>query len=623
MSDQLSDSMVDTLIAEKEAEKVSLGAISNNLTNEEIDKQIQYKMSEQQKAQEEVDYGEPDEQWKKALPTKWLRDRAGAGAYREGERSLLGNVFERPVKANAAAIIEGRNAMKEGRTSNKGEAYREGALYPEQQISLQEKKVNEWYDYTDSIRPDWVEDNAFFRNVYNEFQSIGGAGASGAGFAESMATNPAGLLLSLATMGGGPKVAPKVASQVKPGFSNVMRNAGDAATTSKVTGAPWRSAKMFAQRSRADYMTETLAPRAFRAYNENMQKFSTGIEQTARKVGMNPKAIKYVRQNGYNNVTRSNEAVGGAENVYAKVKMGIERNIQQADDAYSGLLQRAPNKPYKINKTYNVTKNIVQKELKSVDLRGNLIESRYNNLNPSDKVLTDLYLDMNKSLIAPGKVRPTGGIDKADFRIYRHQLNRGYKSPNNQKVIQSLHQEMERGGVTGLKKAKSLYSKAKNMENRFVDIKNGKLKGPLTEAKMQNYFKMSSEDQAALQQVENYTKVPFIKDLKDLNAGKELMKLEKYNLQKFQNSFQTAMQGAKRKMVVDEFRPLIGDKEAVNLFSEIRKHAYTRAPIAQTGSIAGAAVAGFTAGKVINKGLGSIADAIGIGDSSSGGGEPG
>jgi len=310
--------------------------------------------------------------------------------------------------------------------------------------------------------------------------------------------------------------------------------------------------------------------------------------------------------------------------VRERVQKGLFGKIQQAEDFYKGVITKAPDRPYKVNNTYNTLKKVLRDDLGVLDRRGNIIPDRVKLLQ-NDKSAVDLlniYDDLTSAIVVRGKVNPTGSISKIDYNTYRKIMNKNYNNPNIQKVLQTLHTDMEVGGMKGLKEANKGYGLARRMEKKFVNL-NGlekDTKGSLKANVMERYFKTSKTQQKELADIQKYTNVDFIDDLKNYDAGNEVLKLDKMNITTFQNTLQEAYGGAKRQMIVDKLRPIVGNKEANRLYKEIGKHWWSR-------KVGGTAAVGIGAGILmspirgaINKAGGMISDAVGGGSS---GGDPG
>ena len=113
---------------------------------------------------------------KKQLPFKSLRKAVGAPELERGERTLLGNIFQRPAAAARAGI---RGLAPGGETPV--EAFRRGALVPEEVETFQSEFLRKFTPGTSST-------------IIN---FIGGLPASTLGLAADIATSPADLLLIL------------------------------------------------------------------------------------------------------------------------------------------------------------------------------------------------------------------------------------------------------------------------------------------------------------------------------------------------------------------------------------------------------------------------------------------
>ena len=106
-----------------------------------------------------------------------------------GERTLTGDIFERPGAAVRSALM--------------GKGYSAGAITPEKVPSFQETALKKYYE-----RPGVVPTKATTQ--------LGGLGVSAAGLAADIATNPADMLTMLAPKAPGAGAVTKVIAETKP-----------------------------------------------------------------------------------------------------------------------------------------------------------------------------------------------------------------------------------------------------------------------------------------------------------------------------------------------------------------------------------------------------------------------
>ena len=143
---------------------------------------------------------------KMSLPTEWLRKKVGAPEYVPGERSLLGNIFERPAAAVRSGIL--------------GTGVKEGYRMPEKVPSLQDVGLKHyWEDMEGQPRRDPTKATAV----------MGSLPVSLAGVVGDIVTNPADV--ALMTMGG-------LSSQIKS-----IKTLNQARVALKAFGTKERSVK--------------------------------------------------------------------------------------------------------------------------------------------------------------------------------------------------------------------------------------------------------------------------------------------------------------------------------------------------------------------------------------------
>lgn len=160
-------------------------------------------------------------------PISTLRKKlpfAGDENYQRGERSALGNIFERPGAANRSAVQSFVNPEKgKSRIQSAVEGYKKGSIVPEEVKRFQDMFLDKYWENYDYSKRGKVRD---------AIQVTGGFTISTAGLIADVITNPADLLLLI----GGKVPIPKSLG----GGTVGSRIAGSAIgkTTNKIANTP-------------------------------------------------------------------------------------------------------------------------------------------------------------------------------------------------------------------------------------------------------------------------------------------------------------------------------------------------------------------------------------------------
>lgn len=122
--------------------------------------------------------------------------------YAQGERNIIGNVFERP----AAAI----------RSMIRGEGYAKGAVNPTVVPTFQEEGLAKYHQAVGDVAR--KIDNPVFKKAVEVAGTLGGFGVSAGSMALDMATNPADVATSLIPAAPGVKQGMKLLGGTRPGI---------------------------------------------------------------------------------------------------------------------------------------------------------------------------------------------------------------------------------------------------------------------------------------------------------------------------------------------------------------------------------------------------------------------
>jgi len=185
-----------------------------------------------------------------------------------GDRSVIGNIFERPGAAIRNAVMNigptGKSPMQ---------AYVEGANVPEEVPTFQQAGLDKLYSQQ---RPQWAEDNALGRYAYNRFQQSAGMGISAMGMLADMVTNPADVLMTLA---GG--LAAKPLGATKPGQS-LTKFMTKSRSLKDVTRGATKFAKDMGKEA-VNKIPKIMGDRWINQQAQNTQKVAKGLERVVGK----------------------------------------------------------------------------------------------------------------------------------------------------------------------------------------------------------------------------------------------------------------------------------------------------------------------------------------------------
>jgi len=406
-----------------------------------------------------------------------------------GERTLLGDIFQRPGAAIRSGLL--------------GQGYQRGAITPERvptfQETLLEKRASRPYGPTPTT---------------TRQELPGMIGASALGMAGDIATNPA-MLLSLlagkAPLGGGRTlggVTRQTVGQTRP--AQALYRFG-----TKERQLPT------GQKFKTDYITQNLLPRAQQFIKTNIEKFTPGIERFAReKLKISQSAINTIKSKGVKTIEATRGRLkDNIDEVSQRITRGIENKRLQADNAYKTAVD---NFKGTINaSSFRVKLGEILRQRGWIDKTGKPTTRFGAKLDPVLDDLTRLHQDLRA--IYKGKAIKGFKIPKEDFITYRDMLGRLLKDrPSDRSIMQlreALYQSAEQSGMKGIVGARNLERVANQVEQNLVK------KGLVGERGLGNYHKMTQEQKWALKEIEYYIKDPFIDDLAQLTAARDIDKI--------------------------------------------------------------------------------------------------
>lgn len=268
-----------------------------------------------------------------------------------------------------------------------------------------------------------------------------------------------------------------------------------------------------------DYANTTLSPRIQTGYMNSIQNYTDDTAKMLKELDVSDDTIGVLKSQGYDSIKKTKSAIT-PDKIVDDIYSGIAIKRELADTAYGKVMQRIDkNTVFKINKTYNYLENILQK-YNLIDETGNITARGENIPDPVYRNLIKLYQDMRSGLVSEGKKIATGGIRKADFELYRDQLNRLYSETPSSRIVKQLkdglYNDLEDAGFVGIKDAVKLQREAFNAEDNLFS------KGLVNRNKIVNIGKSSTQELDKLKELERYIGKNFIDDARRLSAGNEL-----------------------------------------------------------------------------------------------------
>ncbi len=369
--------------------------------------------------------------------------------------------------------------------------------------------------------------------------------------------------------------------------------------------------KNIANRSKASYLIDDVAPKASSVFNTNIQKFTPEVENYARENLKIPEGtIQSIKTKGYQNIiSKSNELGNSTDPIYQKIEQGFINKRNIADKVYGTAIDSAPE-----GKQINIRPAIEQagqrlKRLGLITDKGNLTE-----LGQSEIVRDNVYgklLDFyqsSKSISGVGKLQgiPLTGkqmatamsaekqtlVNKYQYTFLRDKLNALYKNKPSDidvnRVVNQFYKDGEKSGIIGLQKARTLQREAFQAEENLYSS------SLIKEKKLDAFQKMSEAEKRKLQQIEYYTGERFIDDLDTITASKYLDKFKQIDEKHFGDLLIKASDRRYTNQVHKELKSLVGEKDAKKIIDEVIAH---RRAI-NTKKAIGLGVGGYTTYKI-------------------------
>ena len=465
-----------------------------------------------------------------------------------GERSLIGNVFERPGAAVRSGIIGAVENKSGNRLQSALEGYRQGANIPEEVERFQEMALDKYYRDRDPNRAT---------------TKAGGLGVSTAGLAADIVTNPADMLLMIAgktPMGGGSTLGSKIGASK---LGQVVKGIGEY----KIT--PIKSTAKFIKRYGSAYIKDSVVPKAVNAFKQNVDNFTVPIQRFAKtKLKFADDTIKTIKDKGVAYVNDVRAKFGDStDTIYQRVLGGFGKKQAEAGKLFDDAWGAIPNGS-KVNpkQTFNTAKTVLT-ENGLLDANGVITEAAKN---PAVKDSTiGKVLELYKLLKKSGG--ENGEIPKEVLQLVKSTLD-GINADSSSYVKfikplrNSLYDDAAQMGTDDIHKARAAWKKMSEMEERFMNRK-----GDITigEKKLDRYQSLSKKEIRDLRDIENYTGVFFADDVDSITASRAMDKFGAYNEEAIARDLEKAISKKDFNFYKKQYSDLFGDK-ASEIFKDIK-----------------------------------------------------
>ena len=350
--------------------------------------------------------------------------------------------------------------------------------------------------------------------------------------------------------------------------------------------APIRATKEVLTRSAPDYITQVVAPKAYQSYQNSVNKFTSQIQSFSEKLNIPKSAIDVIKNKGVSLIQQTRKSLGDSfDNIYQRITSGFEAKRNLADEVYRKAIDNIPvnfGGTVDVRKTLGIMRNVFKGSLGEATrgAQGNRLYQIMKELKSRQPAPKGFYAE--GSVPTPTQLsRQFKGekltdiaeevrLSKKQFMEVRDALNSLYRENpydrNVAKVMSQLYTDGEKSGLKGLLKARDLQKQAFQMEEKFG--KNAVIK----ERKLTNYHKLTAEEKRNLKEIEKYTGEKFVDDLEQLSTGQYIDKLMEYNPERFVADLNKAVDRKWTKHILDQYREILGNKEANKIFMDIFAH---------------------------------------------------
>lgn len=380
----------------------------------------------------------------------------------------------------------------------------------------------------------------------------------GSGAPDAVAA-PLGLYSSMALSPGGAAAMKSVGTGVANVAGKGIQGVG------KLAAGGWDALK----KSSADYVTSDVAPRAYKIYQDAVQKFTPEIQKFAEeKLNIPKSAIDTIKQSGVQNIQQTRQVLNDStDQIVQNVQKGFAAKDQAVADAYSKAFSNVPEGTViHVDSTKRAMGALLRKAgylgpgNKPTALAANDITE-----NSPLRKLMGFY----QSIGANQDAKITA-VTPFQWNLFRDALSKsragsGGLSSEITNILDSLHADAERAGVKGIIQARSLARANFDAQDTFSQtlFKEGKLK---------NYHNLTGAEKRQLEDAQKYTGVNFIDPLKKVSTGQYVDKLLEYNPERFAKDLNEAVTPKWTNYYLNKYKDLLGPQKAQEIFNDIVQH---------------------------------------------------
>lgn len=367
---------------------------------------------------------------------------------------------------------------------------------------------------------------------------------------------------------------------VQGGLSGLIPLAGEAA----------RIGAQNVSKSASNYVTDVVAPKAQKMYEESISKFTPEIQKFAEdKLGIPRSAIETIKKQGIAGIENVRTSLkDSTDSIYQKLEGGLTNIRNQADKAYQMAMDSTPE-----GKSINIKSSIevAGKKLKDLGLitnGGNLTELGQSEI-ARDSVygkLLDFYKSADsisgvKGIREKGSIgdltinqgsklmqsRFNTNVNKDQYQFFRDKLNALYKGKPSDidvsDVVNQFYKDGESSGIKGLQNARNLQRNAFSLEDKYQN-------SPLIkERKLNNYHNFTEEEKRSLNDLQKSIGVDVNGDLSAVSTGKYIDKLKEYSPDRFVEDLNKAADPKYTNHIKAKYIDILGKDKADEIFNEI------------------------------------------------------
>jgi len=509
-------------------------------------------------------------------------------SFNEGNRNILGNIFERPSAASRSGIRGILDPNKSG-----VEEFIKGSVNPTGVETFQDEFIRK-AQFTTSPT----------------LNAVLGMPASAAGLASDIVTNPADVLTSV--LGG---AVAKPFSNTKVG-SALGRFINKERTPIADIG---NKIKPFTDKLKSDFINTKILPKAQKLFADKVEEFGAGVKDYAiNKLKMSPKAVEHISNRTPKNLRIiRNAANDSTDHIYQNTINSIQKNTSNAGKLYDNVISSAPeSKAIDIHGTYKSMESVLKK-FGLINNNGNktplanepalknsvykrildIYESRINLAGVKNLQGRDLT---HSQIIRLSRADIETKVNKNQWQLMRDNLNQLHNETpsdvNLSKIINQLHLDADKTGLPGINKARSTFRQAKQLEKKYLN-------SPLIkEKKLDKIFNLTEKELRDVDDLEKALNIKVKTPAMDIASARELSKIDNVvsesvfgQTDAIEQQLKKALNPGEFRLVKKQFEDIVGKgKEVDEVFESLRQFNKVQKAksLLKSGALIGAGVAG-------------------------------